>query len=225
MFHILVAEDDFELRRIICAELVKNGFKVVGAADGEEALSLFSKEYFDLMICDILMPKLNGYELTYTLRSEKNSRPILMITALDTFADMRRGFSAGADDYMKKPLDLNELMLRVEALLRRARLISERRIVCGELILDYDALTVSGGGVDVLLPAKEFGLLYKLISGAGKIFTRQQLMDEIWGMDSSTNERTVDVHINRLRERFKNCSDFKLVTVRGIGYKAVKNND
>ena len=222
MFHILVAEDDAEMRRTICAALVKNGFKVDSAADGEEALSLLGREYFDLMICDILMPKLNGYELTYILRSEKNSIPILMITALATFADMQRGFSAGADDYMKKPLDINELLLRVEALLRRARLISERRIVCGGLILDYDSLTVSGGGFDELLPAKEFALLYKLISGAGKIFTRQQLMDEIWGMDSATNERTVDVHINRLRERFKECKDFKLVTVRGIGYKAVK---
>jgi len=225
MFHILVVDDDAELRRGICSALVKNGYSATAVSDGEEALHLFGKEYFDLMICDIIMPNLSGYELTHILRSEKNNIPILMITALDTFADMRRGFSAGADDYMKKPLDINELLLRVEALLRRAQLISERRIVCGGLLLDYDALTVSGGGFNELLPAKEFSLLYKLLSGAGKIFTRQQLMDEIWGMDSTTNERTVDVHINRLRERFKHCRDFQLVTVRGIGYKAVKHND
>ena len=225
MFHILVVDDDAELRRSLCAALVKNGYRATAASDGEEALHLFEKKYFDLMICDVLMPNLNGYELTSILRTDKNIIPILMITALDTFADMRRGFSAGADDYMKKPVDVNELLLRVEALLRRARLISERRIVCGGLVLDYDALTVSGDGVDELLPQKEFYLLYKLISGAGKIFTRQQLMDEIWGMDSSTNERTVDVHVNRLRERFKDRRDFQLVTVRGIGYKAVKNKD
>ena len=225
MFHILVVDDDAELRRSLCAALVKNGYRATAASDGEEALHLFEKKYFDLMICDVLMPNLNGYELTSILRTDKNIIPILMITALDTFADMRRGFSAGADDYMKKPVDVNELLLRVEALLRRARLISERRIVCGGLVLDYDDLTVSGDGVDELLPQKEFYLLYKLISGAGKIFTRQQLMDEIWGMDSSTNERTVDVHVNRLRERFKDRRDFQLVTVRGIGYKAVKNKD
>jgi len=222
MFHILVVDDDAHQRRSIGSALVKNGYKVTGAADGEEALHLFGKEYFDLMICDVLMPNLSGYELTHILRSDKNNIPILMMSKLIAFSDMRRGFSVGADDYMKKPLDINELLLRVEALLRRARLISERRIVCGGLILDYDALTVSGRGFNEFMPQKEFYLLYKLLSGAGKIFTRQQLMDEIWGMDSSTNERTVDVHINRIRERFKDCNDFELITVRGIGYKAVK---
>ena len=222
MFHILVAEDDAKLRQLICTVLVKNGYRVTGAADGEEALRIFEKEFVDLMICDVMMPMLDGYRLTSMLRSANNNLPILMITARDTFADMQRGFMSGTDDYMVKPIDLNELLLRVGALLRRAQIINERKIICGEVTLDYDALTVTGAGFNELLPQKEFYLLYKLLSYPDKIFTRQQLMDEIWGVDSSTDIRTVDVHINRIRDRFKNCEAFDIVTVRGLGYKAVK---
>lgn len=222
MFHVLVVEDDLKLRQLICTVLLKNGYHALPACDGEEALSILEREYIDLMVCDVMMPKMNGYELTKTLRDVKNNIPILMVTARDTFLDKQRGFGAGADDYMVKPIDVNEMLLRITALLRRARITSERKIVCGKITLDYDALTVSGGGFDELLPQKEFYLLYKLLSYAGKIFTRRQLMDEIWGPDTSTDERTVDVHINRLRERFRDCGDFEIVTVRGLGYKAVK---
>ena len=222
MFHILVVEDDLKLRQMLCTVLLKNGYRTTAANDGEQALAILEREYIDLMVCDIMMPKMDGYELTKTLREAANDLPILMITARDTFLDKQRGFGAGADDYMVKPIDVNEMLLRITALLRRAKISSERRIVCGDVVLDYDALTVSGGGFDELLPQKEFYLLYKLLSYSGKIFTRRQLMDEIWGPDTATDERTVDVHVNRLRERFRNCEAFEIVTVRGLGYKAVK---
>ncbi|MBP0980880.1 MAG: response regulator transcription factor [Oscillospiraceae bacterium] len=222
MFHILVVEDDLKLRQMLCTVLLKNGYRTTAANDGEQALAILEREYIDLMVCDIMMPKMDGYELTKTLREADNDLPILMITARDTFLDKQRGFGAGADDYMVKPIDVNEMLLRITALLRRAKISSERRIVCGDVVLDYDALTVSGGGFDELLPQKEFYLLYKLLSYSGKIFTRRQLMDEIWGPDTATDERTVDVHVNRLRERFRNCEAFEIVTVRGLGYKAVK---
>ena len=222
MFHILVVEDDLKLRQMLCTVLIKNGYRTTAANDGEQALAILEREYIDLMVCDIMMPKMDGYELTKTLREAANDLPILMITARDTFLDKQRGFGAGADDYMVKPIDVNEMLLRITALLRRAKISSERRIVCGDVVLNYDALTVSGGGFDELLPQKEFYLLYKLLSYSGKIFTRRQLMDEIWGPDTATDERTVDVHINRLRERFRTCEAFDIVTVRGLGYKAVK---
>ncbi|MBP1556481.1 MAG: response regulator transcription factor [Oscillospiraceae bacterium] len=210
------------MRQMLCTVLLKNGYRTTAANDGEQALAILEREYIDLMVCDIMMPKMDGYELTKTLREADNDLPILMITARDTFLDKQRGFGAGADDYMVKPIDVNEMLLRITALLRRAKISSERRIVCGDVVLDYDALTVSGGGFDELLPQKEFYLLYKLLSYSGKIFTRRQLMDEIWGPDTATDERTVDVHVNRLRERFRNCEAFEIVTVRGLGYKAVK---
>lgn len=222
MFNILVVEDDLKLRHMLCTVLLKNGYRTTAASDGEQALAILEQEYIDLMVCDIMMPKMDGYELTRNLRETNNDLPILMITARDTFLDKQRGFGAGADDYMVKPIDVNELLLRITALLRRAKISSERRIVCGDVVLDYDALTVSGGGFDELLPQKEFYLLYKLLSYSGKIFTRRQLMDEIWGLDTATDERTVDVHVNRLRERFRGCEAFEIVTVRGLGYKAVK---
>ncbi|WMJ84621.1 response regulator transcription factor [Oscillospiraceae bacterium LTW-04] len=225
MFHILVVEDEPKLRQLLCTVLIKNGYRVTGAADGSEALEALEREYVDLMICDILMPNMDGCELTRSLREAGYTLPVLMVTACDTFFDKQRGFLAGTDDYMVKPIDVNEMLLRVRALLRRAKIISERKIICGSLTLDYDALTVSGGEINELLPQKEFYLLYKLLAYAGKIFTRQQLMDEIWGMDSSTDARTVDVHINRLRERFKDNGNFEIITVRGLGYKAVKHNE
>lgn len=222
MFHILVAEDDPKLSRLLCTVLEKNGYCATGVPDGGAALEVLDREYIDLMICDIMMPGVDGFTLTRSLREAGFELPILMVTARDTFPDKQRGFLAGTDDYMVKPVDLNELLLRVGALLRRARIISERKIVCGAATLDYDALTVTVGQEVSQLPQKEFYLLYKLLSYPDKIFTRQQLMDEIWGLDSETDARTVDVHINRLRERFRGCGDFEIVTVRGLGYKAVR---
>ena len=225
MFHILVVEDEPKLRQLLCTVLIKNGYHVSGAEDGRQALAGLEREYVDLMICDILMPNMDGCELTRSLRESGFTLPVLMVTACETFFDKQRGFLSGTDDYMVKPIDVNEMLLRIGALLRRAKINNERKIVCGNLTLDYDALTVSGGSFNELLPQKEFYLLYKLLAYAGKIFTRQQLMDEIWGMDSDTDARTVDVHINRLRERFRDNGDFDIITVRGLGYKAEKRNE
>lgn len=224
MFRILVAEDDDALQQLFCRVLNRNGFSAVGVSDGQEALDLLEREYVDLIVSDIMMPRMDGYTLVQTLREVGNEIPVLMITARDGFRDMQFGFQSGADDYMVKPINVNELVLRVNALLRRAKMVSERRQVVGGTILDYDSFTISEEGTVSLLPQKEFQLLYKLLSSAGQIFTRQQLMDEIWGMDSPTEPRTVDVHINRLRDRFRYSKDFEIVTVRGIGYKAVKRN-
>ena len=169
-----------------------------------------------------MMPKMSGYELTKELRSLGNSIPILMVTAKDDYDSLQKGFSFGADDYMIKPVNVNELLLRIQALLRRARINSEKKIVIGSTIIDYESMTVKYNNDDIVLPLKEFNLLFKLLSFPGKIFTRQQLMDEIWGMDSETDDRTINTHINRLRERFSNNQDFEIVTIRGLGYKAVK---
>ena len=223
MFRILVVEDDDKLNRLFCTVLARNGYETLSAFEGQEALALLEKEYIDLIISDIMMPQMDGYELISLLRQAGYSMPILIITAKESFEDKQRGFLAGSDDYMVKPIDVGEMVLRVGALLRRAKLVSARKLSCGSTILNRDALTVTVDGMETLLPQKEFFLLYKLLSYPNKIFTRQQLMDEIWGMDSESEERTVDVHINRLRERFKDCRDFRIVTVRGLGYKAVKS--
>ena len=212
MFHILVVEDDAKLRSLFCTVLTNNGYLALPAESGEKALSLLDSEYVDLIISDIMMSGMDGYELIDHLRTSGFTMPILIITAKERFEDKQRGFQAGTD----------EMILRVGALLKRAKIATEHRIVCQNTILDYDALTVTVNGQETLLPQKEFYLLYKLLSYPNKIFTRQQLMDEIWGLDSTTDERTVDVHVNRLRERFKNCDDFIIMTVRGLGYKAVK---
>ena len=222
MFNILVVEDDAELNRLFCTVLRKNGYNPIGASDGEAALDIMQSEYIDLIITDIMMPRLDGFQLTESLRHTDRTTPVLLITAKDSFGDKQRGFLSGADDYMVKPVDVEEMLLRVGALLRRARIISDHRQVVGSTVLDYDTLTVTVGKKETVLPQKEFYLLYKLLSAPGHIFTRQQLMDEIWGMESETEARTVDVHINRLRERFRDCTDFSIVTVRGLGYKAVK---
>ena len=222
MFNILVVEDDAELNRLFCTVLSKNGYNPIGAPDGEAALDIMQSEYIDLIITDIMMPRLDGFQLTESLRQTDRTTPVLLITAKDSFGDKQRGFLSGADDYMVKPVDVEEMLLRVGALLRRARIISDHRQVVGSTVLDYDTLTVTVGKKETVLPQKEFYLLYKLLSAPGHIFTRQQLMDEIWGMESETEARTVDVHINRLRERFRDCTDFSIVTVRGLGYKAVK---
>lgn len=223
MFHVLVVEDDVKLRSLFCTVLNRSGYLAVPAAGGKEALELLDTEYIDLIISDVMMPGMDGYELIRTLRGNGYTLPILIITAKERFEDKQEGFLAGTDDYMVKPIDVNEMVLRVGALLKRARIATDRRILCGNTTLDYDALTVTINGEETLLPQKEFYLLYKLMSYPNKIFTRQQLMDEIWGMDSTSDERTVDVHVNRLRERFRNCDDFLIMTVRGLGYKVVKS--
>lgn len=224
MFKILVAEDDLQLQRLFCRVLERNGFTAIGVPDGVAALEALEHEYVDLIISDIMMPRMDGYELVRSLREAKNSLPLLMITARESFQDMQFGFLAGADDYMVKPINVNELVLRVNALLRRAKMVAERRQQVGETVFEYDSFTVRRGTMETVLPQKEFLLLYKLVSSPAHIFTRQQLMDDIWGPETQTDPRTVDVHINRLRERFRDNPDFEIVTVRGIGYKAVKGH-
>lgn len=222
MFQVLVVEDDNKLNKLFCTVLKRNGYQTFPAGDGREAFEILDNNYIDLIITDIMMPHMDGYELAKSLREAAYTLPILIITAKETFADKQKGFLIGIDDYMVKPVNVNEMILRVGALLRRAKIANDRKIEFGDTILDYDSLTAVFQNQEMLLPGKEFQLLYKLISYPNKIFTRHQLMDEIWGMDSETDERTVDVHINRLRERFKECRDFQIITVRGLGYKAVK---
>jgi DNA-binding response OmpR family regulator len=222
MFRILIAEDDRELRQLFSHVLAKHGYSVVGVSNGREALDEIESGYFDLIISDIMMPVMDGYELVRTLRDAENHTPVLMITAKDAFDAMQLGFISGTDDYMVKPINVNEMILRVGALLRRAQLISERRLTIGETVMECDSLTVTSCGERMILPQKEFMLLFKMASYPGKIFTRQQLMDDIWGYDSGTDTHTVDVHIGRLRDRFRDCEDFKIVTMRGVGYKVVK---
>ena len=222
MLKILIAEDDYELRQLFHHVLTKNGYQVKGVSNGQEALDAMNGEYFDLLISDIMMPIMDGYELVRSLRETGSSTPVLMITAKDAFDDMRLGFLYGTDDYMVKPVNVNEMVLRVGALLRRAQMINERRQVIGNTCLECDSLTVTTNGTAMILPQKEFMLLYKMASFPGRIFTRQQLMDEIWGYESDSDPHTVDVHIGRLRERFRDNPDFKIVTMRGVGYKVVK---
>ena len=222
MFRILIAEDDKELRQLFQHVLMKNGYAVTGVADGKEALDAIDRGYYDLIISDIMMPIMDGYELVSSLRQAGINTPVMMITAKDAFDDMRLGFLSGTDDYMVKPVNVNEMVLRVGALLRRAQMINERRQTIGNTVLECDSLTVTCNGESMVLPQKEFMLLYKMASFPGRIFTRQQLMDDIWGYDSDSDTHTVDVHIGRLRDRFKDNTDFKIVTIRGVGYKVVK---
>lgn len=222
MLKILIAEDDKELRQLFTHVLVKNGYVVKGVPDGREALDALDGDYFDLIISDIMMPVMDGYELVRSLRETGNTTPVLMITAKSDFDDMRLGFLSGTDDYMVKPVNVNEMLLRVGALLRRAQMINERRQVIGTTVMECDSLMVTTESESMILPQKEFMLLYKMASFPGKIFTRQQLMDDIWGYDSASDTHTVDVHIGRLRERFRDNPDFKIVTLRGVGYKVVK---
>ena len=222
MFQILVVDDDKNTRLLLKAVLQAENYNVFTAENGEEALAVMDREHIDLVVLDIMMPKMDGYEFTKTLRESDNNLPILMVSAKQLPADKQKGFLVGTDDYMTKPIDETEMLLRIKALLRRARIVNERRIVIGDVILDYDALTVSKNGEKQELPQKEFMLLYKLLSYPGKIFTRIQLMDEIWGADSDTGWETVTVHIGRLRKRFEGWEEFEIVSVRGLGYKAVK---
>ena len=222
MLKILIAEDDRELRQLFSHVLMKNGYTVKGVSNGKEALEAIDNDYYDLIMSDIMMPVMDGYEFVRQLRSSGNTTPVIMITAKDAFDDMRIGFLSGTDDYMVKPINVNEMVLRVGALLRRAQMINERRQVIGDTVLECDSLTVTTESESVILPQKEFMLLYKMASYPGRIFTRQQLMDEIWGYSNESDPHTVDVHIGLLRERFRNSKDFKIVTMRGVGYKVVK---
>ena len=206
--------------RLIEAVLTENGFHTYKAGNGAEALDILEHQHIDMIVTDIMMPKIDGYNLTAQLRESGYTLPILMVTAKEQPQDKRQGFLVGTDDYMVKPIDLGEMMLRVRALLRRARIASEHRLSIGEVTLDYEALSVTRDSESVTLPQKEFYLLFKLLSYPGVIFTRIQLMDEIWGMETETDDRTVDVHIRRLREKFGDSPDFEIVTIRGLGYKA-----
>ena len=222
MLKILIAEDDRELRRLFAHVLIKNGYTVKEVGDGKEALDAIDAEYFDLIISDIMMPVMDGYEFVRLLREAGNTTPVLMITAKDAFDDMRKGFVSGTDDYMVKPINVNEMVLRVQALLRRAQMINERKQTIGGTVLECDTFTVTSDDGSMILPQKEFMLLYKMTSFPGRIFTRQQLMDDVWGYDTESDTHTVDVHIGRLRDRFKDNKDIKIVTMRGVGYKVVK---
>lgn len=221
MFHILVVEDDQALNKLICRVLTKNNYEVISAFDGEEALALLDKNYIDLIVTDLMMPKMDGYDLTKELRENGYQLPILVVTAKDSFPDKLKGFKLGIDDYMVKPIDVNELLLRVEALLRRAKIIYEKKLEFDGVCLDYINLSVTVDGHTQVLPQKEFQLLYKLLSFPNHTFTRQQIMDELWGYDSETDIRTVDVHINRLRDRYRDIPYFQIQTVRGLGYKGM----
>ncbi len=222
MFKILVAEDDAELQQLFCRVLTRSGYTAIAVPDGVAALETLEKEYIDLIVSDIMMPRMDGYTLVRSLRDTGNNIPVLMITAKDSFQDMQFGFLAGTDDYMVKPVNVNEMVLRIQALLRRAQMVADRRQSIGTTSFEFDSFTVRRESDTLVLPQKEFLLLYKMVSSPGHIFTRQQLMDDIWGVDSQTDPRTVDVHINRLRDHFRENPDFEIVTVRGIGYKAVK---
>ncbi|MBQ3566501.1 MAG: response regulator transcription factor [Oscillospiraceae bacterium] len=223
MFHILVTDDDKHTRMLFKAVLEADGYTVITAKDGTEALDILDREHIDLIVLDIMMPGTDGYTLTKMLRENYNTLPILMVSAKQLPEDKKKGFLVGTDDYMTKPVDEDEMLLRIKALLRRARIASERKIVLGEVILDYDSMSVSRNGQVQELPQKEFLLIYKLLSYPGKIFTRIQLMDEIWGAESDTGWETVTVHIGRLRKRFEGWEEFHIESVRGLGYKAVKD--
>ncbi len=219
MFKILIAEDDLELRELFQHLLIQNGFIVKGVTNGKEGLELLAQENFDLIISDIMMPIMDGHAFVREIRDSGITTPILMITAKDAFNDMYIGFHSGTDDYMVKPININEMVLRVNALLRRAQMINDRKQVIGSTIMEWDSMTIVSNGERMILPQKEFMLLYKMSSYPGKIFTRQQLMDDIWGYSSESGEHTIEVHVAKLRERLKNNPDLKIETIRGVGYK------
>lgn len=222
MIKILVVEDDKHVRKLMNAVLKREGYEVLTAENGIQALEVLEVQHIDLIILDIMMPGMDGYEFAEELKNANNMIPILMATAKQLPEDKKKGFRLGTDDYMTKPVDTEEMLLRIQALLRRSQIVSARKLVVGKIILDFDALTVTRDNEKQMLPQKEFHLLYKLLSYPERIFTRIQLMDEIWGMDSETTDTTVNVHINRLRKRFEYYPEFELVSVRGLGYKAVR---
>ena len=222
MMKLLIVEDDQQLQQMFIRILNKHGYSAVGVSNGQLALDALDKDYFDLIITDIMMPEMDGFELVQQLRDVGNMIPILMITAKDAFDDMSLGFRYGVDDYMVKPININEMVLRVKALLRRAQMINDHKQTLGGTVLEHDSFTLTANGETAVLPQKEFLLLYKMAAYPGTIFTRQQLMDEIWGYETDSDCHTVDVHISRLRDRLRNNRDMKIVTIRGVGYKVVK---
>ncbi|KWX78007.1 heme response regulator HssR [Paenibacillus riograndensis] len=223
MIHILVVEDDRHARRLLEAVLKREGYLVSTAEDGVRAMDVLEQQHIDLIVLDIMMPNMDGYEFAKELRDAGSLIPVLMATAKHLPEDKKKGFRLGIDDYMTKPVDTEEMLLRIQALLRRSQIASARKLVVGNVVLDYDALTVTRGEEKQTLPQKEFYLLYKLLSYPDRIFTRIQLMDEIWGMESESSDTTVNVHINRLRKRCEGYPEFELVSVRGLGYKAVRH--
>lgn len=225
MFQILIVEDDKNTLRLMKTVLMRDGYKTFQAENGLDAFEIIDKQHIDLIVLDVMMPVMDGYEFTEHLRSVKNNTPILMVTAKQLPEEKCKGFIAGTDDYMVKPVNEEEMLLRIKALLRRFKIANEHRLNIGSVSLDYDSLTVLKNGIGQTLPQKEFYLLYKLLSYPDKIFTRIQLMDEIWGMDSESSDTTINVHINRLRKKFGEWQEFEIVSIRGIGYKAVIKND
>lgn len=222
MFQVLVVEDDQELNRTVCAYLNQNGYQALGCLNANEAYdAMYGGTLFDLIISDIMMPGVDGFAFARTVRELNQEIPILFMTARDDFASKQRGFQAGIDDYMVKPIDLDELLLRMEALLRRARIASSKKLTVGGLTLDAEEHTAYLNGEEIPLTVREFNLIYKLLSYSKKTFTRSQLMDEFWDSASTSGPRTVDVYMVKLREKFADCADFEIVTVHGLGYKAV----
>lgn len=223
MFKVLVVEDDKNLRRLITTYLKRNGYETYGATNGVEALEIMDVNYVDLIISDIMMKEMDGYELTKSLRDANYTIPILLVTAKSTIADKKEGFLLGADDYMVKPINMEELLLRVKVLLKRANAANEKKLIIGNLVLDYNQMSVIYKGKSYRLAQKEFQLLYKLLSTPDTIFTRQELIEEIWGLESESDFRTVDVHIKRIREKLEDVKEFEIITIRGIGYKSIIN--
>lgn len=222
MFMVLVCEDDRNIRHLMCEYLTRNGYQHIEAENGEEALEWLEKMPVDLLITDIMMPKMNGYDLARAIRDAGYQQPILMITAKERLEDKALGFSIGVDDYMVKPIDMDEMIMRVAALMRRARIASDKKIVIGNTTVNYDSGEIITDGRVLSMPLKEFRILFMLLSTPNRIFTRMQIMDEVWGYDTESDERTVDVHIKRLRSKIEEIKDFSVVTVKGVGYKAVR---
>ena len=223
MFNILVVEDDKNLKKLMVTYLKRNNYSTFEASNGIQALDIIDKQYIDLVISDIMMPEMDGYQLLNELRTSNYEIPIMLITAKSDISDKKQGFILGADDYMVKPVDMEEMVLRVSVLLKRVKSANKRKIVIGDLVIDYDQLSVTKHGKVYNLAQKEFYLLYKLISTPNTIFSRQELIEEIWGLESESEYRTVDVHIKRLREKLSDLKEFEIVTVRGAGYKIVIN--
>ncbi|WP_349669159.1 response regulator transcription factor [Lacrimispora sp.] len=219
MATILIVEDDKHTRLLTCARL-KPHYAVEEAENGEQALNMLDQKHIDLIIADIQMPVMNGYDLVREMRESGMQIPVIMLTAMHTFDDKRTGFASGTDDYMTKPIDYEELLWRIKALLRRANIVSQRKIIIGNITLDSASYTVTRGETTTELAKKEFDLLYKLLSYPGMIFTKSQLLDEIWGYDTNSDETTIKTHINRLRNKFADCTEFEIITIRGLGYKA-----
>ncbi|MBO5509496.1 MAG: response regulator transcription factor [Lachnospiraceae bacterium] len=223
MFKLIIAEDDFELSQLFSHVLIKNGFSVTCAENGQQALELINSDYYDLLISDVMMPVMDGFTLVKKLREYNKSIPVLMITAKDTFDDMREGFTSGTDDYMVKPINVNEMVLRINALLRRVKTQTERQLTIGGSVLDYDSFSITYDNKSIVIPQKEFMVLFKMASYPGKIFTKQQLLDDVWGYSTESDSHTVEVHIGRLRDRLKDNKDLSIVTMRGVGYKVIYN--